>query len=162
MDLSLLLVLSRLSLLLDMHLNIRNCDYEAKGAQILTGSMVSHFSGTGGKYKFEWTPSIYICSSWGWFDRVESLWSWCLDGCFTTTLPHLSKIALEKFCSDFKFGSLSYRWLWYNYDVIGSDFLLWLSQVHVPTFSGKENDRSLPALDNNINIESFTDVAICL
>ena len=48
----------------------------------------------------------------------------------------------------------------YNYDVTGSDFLDWLSQVHVPTFSGKEHFRSLLALDDNIELDSFTDVAI--
>ena len=53
-----------------------------------------------------------------------------------------------------------YRWQPYNYDITGSDFLCWLSQVPVPTFSGKEHSRSLLALDDNIELNSFTDVAI--
>ena len=33
-------------------------------------------------------------------------------------------------------------------------------QVPVMTFSGNEHSRSSPALDNNIELKSFTDVAI--
>ena len=33
-------------------------------------------------------------------------------------------------------------------------------QVPVLTFSGNEHSRSSPALDNNIELKSFTDVAI--
>ena len=54
----------------------------------------------------------------------------------------------------------SYRWQQHNYDVTGFDFLCWLSQVPVRTSSGKEHSRSLLTLDDNIELESFTDFAI--
>ena len=76
----------------------------------------------------------------------------------------------QKFGSDFKFVRLSQRWQWHYYAVKNSDSLCWLSHVinsleHSPTvpvltFSGNEHSRSLPAIDNNIELESFTDVAI--
>ena len=65
---------------------------------------------------------------------------------------------------------LHYRWLSYNYDVNGSDSICWLSHVinslenspmvQVLTFSGNEHSRTLLALDNHIELKSFTDVAI--
>ena len=42
-----------------------------------------------------------------------------------------------------------------NFDVTGSDFLCWLSEVPVLTFSGKELSRSSPALDDNIELWEF-------
>ena len=53
---------------------------------------------------------------------------------------------------------------------MGSDSLRWLSHVinsleHSPTvpvltFSGNKDSRTLPALDDDIELESFTDVAV--
>ena len=75
---------------------------------ILLRCMVPLVVGIGGKYKVERTPSIFICSKRGWFDKVRSLWSWCLVRRFTTTLPRLSKVASEKLRSDFNFaGSIN-------------------------------------------------------
>ena len=92
----------------DSHLNLRNCDWVAKRLQVLASCVIPLISGIGGKYKTGRTPSTYICSNRGWFDKVRGLWSKCLDRHFTTTLPRLSKVASEKLRSYFNFaGSIN-------------------------------------------------------
>ena len=75
-------------------------------------------------------------------------------------LPRLSKADVEKFRSEFKFGvsiGLSYRWQSHDSDVttFSTGF-----QVPVQSFSGKEHSRRATALVDNIELKSFTDVAI--
>ena len=49
---------------------------------------------------------------------------------------------------------MAVTWFWRH------DFLHWLSQVPVQSFSGKEHSRRATALVDDIELESFTDVAI--